>query len=64
MSGGARDETPLEESGRRLGEMLRQALAYRRARRMDGLSTDPVAGETAARQGAGSNSTDRQGERT
>lgn len=64
MSGGARDQTPLEESGRRLGEMLRQALAYRRARRLDGLPTDAVAGETAARQGAGLNSTDEQGEPT
>jgi hypothetical protein len=64
MSGGARDETPLEESGRQLGEMLRQALAYRRARRLDGLPTDAVAGETAARQGAGSHSTDEQGEPT
>lgn len=64
MSGGARDETPLEETGRRLGEMLRRALAYRRARRLDGLPTDAVAGETAARQGAGSNSTDEQGEPT
>jgi hypothetical protein len=61
MTGGARNQTPLEESGRRLGEMLRQALAYRRARRMDGLSTDAAAGELAARQGAGSNSSDEQG---
>lgn len=64
MSGGARDGTALEETGRRLGEMLRQALAYRRARRMDGLSTDAVAGELAARQGAGANSADEQGEPT
>lgn len=64
MSGGARDETPLEESGRRLGEMLRQALAYRRARRVDGVSTEAVAGETAARQGAGTNSADEEGEPT
>lgn len=64
MSGGARDETPLEESGRRLGEMLRQALAYRRARRMDGVSTDVAAREPAARQGAGANSADEQGEPT
>jgi hypothetical protein len=64
MTGGARDQTPLEESGRRLGEMLRQALAYRRARRMDGLSTDAAAGELAARQGAGSHSADEQGEPT
>lgn len=61
MTGGSRDETPLEESGRRLGEMLRQALAYRRARRMDGLSTDAMAGKTAARQGAGTNSADEEG---
>jgi hypothetical protein len=64
MSGGARDETPLEESGKRLGEMLRQALAYRRARRMDVLSTDVAAGEIAARQGAGTNSADEEGEPT
>lgn len=64
MTGGARDQTPLEESGRRLGEMLRQALAYRRARRMDGLSTDAAAGGLAARQGAGSHSADEQGEPT
>jgi hypothetical protein len=64
MSGGARDGTALEETGRRLGEMLRQELAYRRARRMDGVSTDAAAGENAARQGAGSDSTDEQGERT
>jgi hypothetical protein len=61
MSGGARDETTLEESGRRLGEMLRQALAYRRARRLDGLSTDAAAREAAARRGVGSNSSDEQG---
>jgi len=64
MTGGAGDETPLEESGRRLGDMLRKALAYRRARRMDGLSTDAVAGTTAARQGAGTHSADEQGEPT
>lgn len=64
MSGGARDGTALEETGRRLGEMLRQALAYRRARRMDGLSTGAAAGETAARRGTGSNSNDEQGEPT
>ncbi len=64
MTGGARDETPLEESGRRLGEMLRQALAYRRARRIDGLSIDAAAGEIAARQGAVSHSTDEPGEPT
>lgn len=64
MSGSARDETALEETGRRLGGMLREALAYRRARRMDGLSTDAAAGELAARQGAGTNSADEQGEPT
>ena len=64
MSGRAGEETPLEETGRRLGEMLRQALAYRRARRMDGVSTDAAAGELAERQGARSNSTDEQGEPT
>ncbi|MGQ2970582.1 MAG: hypothetical protein ACT6RF_17695 [Allorhizobium sp.] len=64
MSGGARDKTALEGTGRRLGEMLRQALVYRRARRMDGLSTGAAAGETAARLGAGSHSTDEQGEPT
>lgn len=61
MSGRAGEETPLEETGRRLGEMLRQALAYRRARRMDGVSTDAAAGELAERQGAGANSADEQG---
>jgi hypothetical protein len=64
MSGGARDKTALEGTGRRLGEMLRQALVYRRARRMDGLSTDAAAGELAARQGACANSADEQGEPT
>jgi hypothetical protein len=64
MSGGARDEAALEETGRRLGEMLRRALAYRLARRMDGLSTDVGERETAVRQGAGSNSAEEQGELT
>lgn len=64
MSGGARDGTALEETGRRMGEMLRQALAYRRARRMDGLSTDVGEREHTAKQGAGSNSADEQGELT
>ena len=64
MSGGTRTETPLEESGRRLGETLRQALAYRLARRMDGFSTAAAAGEIAARQGAGANSADEQEEPT
>ncbi len=40
MSGGARDGAALEETGRRLGDVLRRALRDRLARRRDGVSTD------------------------
>jgi len=60
MSGG-RARTALEETGARLGDVLRRALRDRLARRMDGFSTDGNAQSAPAWAPVGQGVGDRDG---
>ncbi|MBC2774399.1 hypothetical protein H6M51_16155 [Rhizobium sp. AQ_MP] len=60
MSGG-RERTALEETGARLGQLLRRALRDRLARRRDGVSTDGHAQSAPAWASVGQGVGDRDG---